>query len=80
MKWLRKLMLAAVLGLAVVSPLAIAPQAQANPGHGHVRYYYVYYRTCVHDSWHYYWAFSDYHMAQRYAQYIQSKGYEVYIY
>ena len=56
-------------------------------GHGHVgnvhvqaRYYYIYYRGCAHQSWTYYGASANYQQVVAYANWIQSLGYEVYVY
>ncbi|MDX1947884.1 MAG: hypothetical protein SFU86_20970 [Pirellulaceae bacterium] len=81
MKALRSLALLAILALPVALPLASPTPAAA--GHGHaaqVRYYYLYYRTCPHDSWHYYGATANYSQLVAYAHWIRGLGYETYAY
>ena len=48
-----------VAALVLCSPGALpsaSPKTSGECHAGHYRYYYVYYRTCPHDTWHYYGA------------------------
>ena len=81
MKTFRKILLAFIAAVAVIGP-AMLPTQYQTPGvtaqAGKTRYYYVYYRTCPRDSWHYYgWYLraGDAALAVRWFQYY---GYEAF--
>lgn len=80
MNWLRKLIVALVLGAATLTQLPSDSRAEAHAPSAHARFYAVYYRTCVDSPWVFYyscWRHSD---AQRYANYIaNSYGYQTFV-
>jgi hypothetical protein len=81
MKMFRNLLLAAVAVTGLFLPVTgSSSQAKAHAGHAHYRYYYLYYRASVYSPWYYYGATYDYNQAVAYANWIQSLGYQVYVY
>lgn len=76
MTFLRKLLLACVASLSLMSPAIMAPKAHAQ--HGHTRVYWVYYRTCPHDSWHCYGGYYGVGDAQQAVRWFQFNGYDAF--
>ena len=80
MKSLRKLIIAVVIGLGVLVPMASTQRAEANTPTKHAQYHILYYRTCPDSPWVAYFAFSRLSDAQTYANWIyNSYGYETFI-
>jgi hypothetical protein len=75
----RKLMLATVAALALLTPLTGISQVQAHSSKGHYRVYPVYYRARGCDPWSYYASYSRYADADYAVRYLQYYGYEGYI-
>ena len=78
MKLFRNLSLATVAAFGVFGSSGFITNSTAEAHQ--TRYYYVYYRTCVHSPWQYYGAYDCPHNAQAAVNYIYSFGYETYVY
>jgi hypothetical protein len=78
---LRKLLVCLFAGLAIAGPMAQVSRVDAHPNHGHThqRNFYIYYRACCHSQWYYYGYTTCSVEAQRYANWIRSLGYEVFV-
>ncbi|MGE0605701.1 MAG: hypothetical protein AB7O62_01150 [Pirellulales bacterium] len=79
----RKLLLAIVFVCATLAPLAgwLGPsQAAAGHGYAQTRTYYLYARACTHCPWTYVGGTANYSQAVYYGRYLQSRGYQVYLY
>jgi hypothetical protein len=78
MNWLRKLILAVVMGVTMLAPFAAVPQADAQSRAART-YYAVYYRASPEHGWTFYYSFWSYSDAQSYSNWISSYGYQTYI-
>ena len=76
---IRKMLCAAIAGLALALPLTATPQASANPNHSQTRYYRVYYRDCSDSPWSYYGAYRNHRDAHKVAEWIRSQGYQTFV-
>ena len=79
---LRKLLFGAVASLALLSPLALPAQVDAQPNyprhpHGHV--YHVYFRECGHESWRCAGEYRFRDDAARAARNLRHRGFEAYV-
>ena len=81
MKLFRNLMFAVIASVALLGSSGVISNSSAQAHEtGHYRYYYIYYRSCPCSPWTYYGAYTCPTQAQYAASYVQSFGYEVYIY
>jgi hypothetical protein len=84
---LRKLLLSAAAGAALLSPLAFSGQADAGHdffrrtrifrGHVHRCHYHVLFRHCCYDPWQCYGTYGCYHDAADAACLLRHRGLEV---
>ena len=79
MTCLRKLLLASLASLTLLTPLAVTSPVQAHPTHGHHRTYYVYYRASCSDPWTCYGGYHRHSDAVRAVHWFRANGYETFI-
>jgi hypothetical protein len=80
MKSLRKLVIAVVIGLGVLIPMASTQRAEANTSMRRQQYHILYYRVCPDSPWVVYGYCSHLSDARTYANWIQNAyGYETFI-
>ena len=77
----RKIVLVCIATLAVMGPATLPTQFQA-PGStaaaAQTRYYYIYYRSCPSDYWHYYGYCLKASDANYYVSWLRYYGYEAF--
>ena len=81
MNGFRKLILACVTAVALISPVAVPSQSQAEgttARAAQTRYYYVYYRSCPQDYWHYWGWYYRAADAKAAVRWFQSHGYQAF--
>jgi len=79
MNWLSKTVVSVVLGLSLVAPMAVTPQADANPtSQTQHRVYYVYYRSCSSTPWVCYGGYYQPNQAQQAVTWFRYYGYDSY--
>lgn len=79
MSAVRKLILAAVMGLATVTSLTLPADLRANPHNSNQRVYYVYYRDCPDSQWTCYGGYYQYDQAIQAKTWFEYYGYQVFI-
>jgi hypothetical protein len=81
MNAIRKFVIACLATLALLGPVALPSQYQA-PGSSataaQTRYYYVYYRSCPSDYWHYYGYYTRASDANQAVRWFNYYGYQAY--
>jgi hypothetical protein len=76
---LRKLVVSAVMGLGVLSPLAAAPAAEAHEYYHRHHEYRVFFRRCDREPWECRGCFERWERAERVACHLRERGFEVFI-
>jgi len=78
----RKLLVATVLGLGLMTPMAMTARADAHElsrEREEHRRFEVKYRRGFHHEWRFYAGYHERHEAERAAGHLRHEGYEVYI-
>ena len=76
----RKLLLAAVASLALLSPLALpASSDAAHPHRPAMHCYHVYFRSCACEPWHPSGEFHNRRVANDAARHLRMRGFETYV-
>jgi hypothetical protein len=75
---LRKLVVSAVMGVGLLSPLAAAPAAEAHEYH-YRHQFRVFYRSCPREPWACYGRYDRWARADHAACHLRERGFEVVI-
>ena len=73
----RKILIAVVASLSLLSPLALPAQSEAREVHVRVQCYRVMYRTCNREAWRFSGEFHSRQAAYRAAHHLRERGFEV---
>ena len=75
----RKLLIAVVASLSLLSPLALPTQSQAHEVHRHHHEYRVYVRDCSHEPWRVYGTYRHREDAGHAARHLRARGLEAFV-
>ena len=75
----RKILIAAVASLSLLSPLALPAATEAHDTVAYHHTYRVYYRSCAHEAWRFGGSYRHREDAYRQAHHLRVRGLEAYV-
>ena len=75
----RKILIAGIASLSLLSPLTLPAQSEAHEVHVHVHAFRVYVRDCSREPWHFYGTYRHRDDAVHAVRHLHARGVEAYI-